>query len=120
MRLVNMQKDTFRLKSENAELKARLNDQQCKIDAYHEKMARYDDTVNELNRQLKSRESLIHDMKGQLNQKQQMICQKELEKEKQKRKLDSRHASETNKLAKEMQIKLKEHEEKTKVCRIVE
>jgi len=112
--LVQMERDMFNLKSENASLAAMLHNERIKVIAYEEKMAQYEDTVSELSRQVKSRESLIRDMKGQLNQKQQVICQKELEKEKQKRKFDTRLASETGKLAKEMEDKLKEQEEKMK------
>lgn len=112
-----MERNSYNLKSENASLTAMLQNERQKIIAYDEKMAQYEDTVNELSRQVKSRESLIRDLKGQLNQKQQVICQKELEKEKQKRKYDSRLASETGKLTKEMEQKLKEQEEMMQVCK---
>lgn len=114
--LVQMERNSFNLKSENASLAAMLHNERQKAIAYEEKLAQYEDTVSELTRQVKSRESLIRDMKGQLNQKQQVICQKELEKEKQKRKYDSRLASETGKLTKEMEQKLKEQEEMLQVC----
>lgn len=111
-----MERDSFNLKSENASLTAMLQNERQKVIAYEEKMAQYEDTVTELSRQVQSRESLIREMKGQLNQKQQVICQKELEKEKQKQKFSSRLASETGKLTKEMEHKLKEQQEKMKVC----
>lgn len=114
--LVQMERDSFNLKSENASLTAMLHNERQKVIAYEEKMVQYEDTVSELSRQVKSRESLIREMKGQLNQKQQVICQKELEKEKQKRKYDNRLASETGKLTKEMEHKLKEQQDKMKVC----
>lgn len=109
-----MERDSFNLKSENASLAAMLHNERQKVIAYEEKMVQYEDTVSELSRQVKSRESLIRDMKGQLNQKQQVICQKELEKEKQKRKYDNRLASETGKLTMEMELKLKEQQNKMK------
>lgn len=111
-----MERDTFNLKGENASLTAMLHNERQKVIAYEEKMAQYEDTVSELSRQVKSRESLIRDMKGQLNQKQQVICQKELEKEKQKQKYSSRLATETGKLTKEMEHKLREQQDKLKVC----
>lgn len=113
--LVQMERDSFNLKSENASLNAMLQNERQKVIAYEEKMAKYEDTVSELSHQLKSRENVIRDMKGQLNQKQQVICQKELEKETQKRRYDNRLASETGKLTKEMEHKLKEQQDKMKV-----
>ncbi len=110
-----MERDSFNLKSENASLAAMLHNERQKVIAYEEKMAQYEDTVTELSRQVKSRESLIRDMKGQLNQKQQVICQKELEKEKQKQKYSHRLASETGKLTKEMEQKMQEQQQRMKV-----
>ncbi|XP_037045291.1 kinesin-like protein KIF23 [Bradysia coprophila] len=112
--LVQMERDSYNLKSENASLTAMLQNERQKVIAYEEKLAQYEDTVSDLSRQVKDRESMIREMKGQLNQKQQVICQKELEKEKQKRKYDNRLASETGKLTKEMEQKYQEQQLKMK------
>lgn len=113
--LVQMERDSYNLKSENASLTAMLQNERQKVIAYEEKLAQYEDTLSDLSRQVKDRESMIREMKGQLNQKQQVICQKELEKEKQKRKFDNRLASETGKLTKEMEQKYQEQQLKMKV-----
>lgn len=110
-----MERDSYNLKSENASLTAMLQNERQKMIAYEEKLAQYEDTVSDLSRQVKDRETMIREMKGQLNQKQQVICQKELEKEKQKRKYDNRLASETGKLTKEMEQKYQEQQLKMKV-----
>lgn len=110
-----MERDMFNLKGENASINAMLENERRRINAFEEKMAQYEDTVTELNRQLKQRDSMIHDMKLQLNQKQQIICQKEMEKENQERKFHRRLANETDKLTKEIEQKNQNEQQKMKV-----
>lgn len=63
--------------------------------------------IDDCNRKLRERETLIKELQKQLNQKQYVINQKDLEHEKQKRKFSTKIAAETEKMNRELSHKFK-------------
>jgi kinesin family member 23 len=98
------------LKTENAAVTATLNQERERLKAFESKLIRCETTIDGLNRKLRDREDYITQIEQTLSEKQHLIARKEHEKEKQRRKFDSKMAEETDKKKREMQNKLEEQE----------
>lgn len=103
-----MEKESLKMKTENQSLQAMIDQQRNKLLSVENLIRSREDTIDELNRKLRKQESDIRDLQLQLNQKAQIINQKDLEKEKQRKKYTSRMAVESDMLKREMEQKLKE------------
>lgn len=108
MTLVGMERDNMALRSENAALKAVLQQERQRIAMHETKIIRYENSIDELNKKMRNRDNEIRDLRTQVEQKQQLLTQKEIEKDKQKRRYNSKFAVEQDKLTREMEAKMEQ------------
>lgn len=107
MQLVQVERENLNLRTENNTLNSMINLERNKNSIYEKKFEGMECKVDELSRKLRDRETLIKDLQKQLNQKQYLINQKDLENEKQKRKYSTKIATETEKNYRELNNKFK-------------
>jgi kinesin family protein 23 len=104
----------MRLKLENASVTATLTQERGRIQILEDKIIRYESSVDQMNRKMRDKDDLINQLEQELNDKQHRIEKTQHEKEKQRRKYDSKLAEEADKKKREMEIKLSEQERKMK------
>lgn len=111
-----MERENISLRSENAAMKAVLQQERQRITIHEKKLIIYEHSIDELNKKMRNRENEIRDLRTQVEQKQQMLTQKEIEKDKQKRRYNSKFAVEQDKLTREMEAKMEQHKLAMRVC----
>lgn len=116
MSLVAMERENISLRSENAAMKAVLQQERQRITIHEKKLIIYEHSIDELNKKMRNRENEIRDLRTQVEQKQQMLTQKDIEKDKQKRRYNSKFAVEQDKLTREMEAKMEQHKLAMRVC----
>lgn len=112
MHLLDMEKENLTYKTENSTLKAMLNQERQKTIALENKIVIHESSLDDLNRKYRDQGDQLRTLQRQNNEKQQLISQKELEKEKQMKKFTSKFAVETDKMSRELEIKLKKQKSK--------
>lgn len=105
MQLVQVERDNVSLRTENSRLNGMLNLERNKSSIFEKKIETMECNLDDLSRKLRERETLIKELQKQLNQKQYVINQKDLEHEKQKRKFSTKMAVETEKMSRELNNK---------------
>lgn len=106
--LHEIETENLRLKTENSALAATLNMERERFIARESKIIRYETELDQLNRKLRDKEEYISKVEHNLGEKQTQLIQKEQEKEKQRRKFNSKIALEHDKKNREMEQKLTE------------
>ncbi|CRL04318.1 CLUMA_CG017413, isoform A [Clunio marinus] len=106
--LYDMESENIRVKTENAALTATLNQERERIKIYESKIMRYETSLDALNRKLRDKDDYISQMEVNLGEKQHQLDKKEHEKEKQRRKFNSKIHEEAEKRNRELNIKLSE------------
>lgn len=119
MHLMKMEKENISLKTENQSLKAMITQERNKLVSVEKRVCVREDTIDELNRKVRKQDAEIRDLQLQLNQKQQLINQKDLEKEKQRKKFTSQLAVESDMHKRKMEQKLKEQSIMQEVSRFI-
>jgi kinesin family protein 23 len=116
MSLLQNEKDNITLKTENIALKELLNQDRQKVSALENKILIYERSIDDLNRKNQNLEYHLSEMELRLNEKSSQLSQKELEKEKQRRKFNSKLNVEKEKGARELEQKLREQKSKMEQC----
>ncbi|CAD7081536.1 unnamed protein product [Hermetia illucens] len=111
-RLLHVEKENISLKTELSSSNAMLNQERGQLNAIKSKAIVYENSLDELNRKMHEREELIKSLQKQLNQKQCLLNQKEIERERQKKKYTTKIAMETDKMHRKLESKLREQENK--------
>lgn len=101
-----MERENCSLKTENASLKAIYNQSKQRTEGFENKIIIHESSIDQLNKKLRQRENEVRELRAQLDQQQQLLTQKEIEKDKQKKRYISKFNVEQDKLAKEMEAKL--------------
>lgn len=100
------------MKTENSAVTATLLQERERLRAYESKIMRYEASLDTLNRKLRDREEYIGQIEHNLGEKQYQLIKKDQEKEKQRRKFNSKIAEETDKKNREIESKLTEQKRK--------
>lgn len=103
-----MERENCSLKTENASLKAIYSQSKQRLESFENKIIIHESSIDQLNKKLRQRENEVRELRAQLDQKQQLLTQKEIEKDKQKKRYNSKFAVEQDKLTKEMEAKLQQ------------
>lgn len=103
----------MRLKIENASVTATLTQERGRIQILEDKIIRYESNIDQMNRKMRDREEHINQLGQELSSRQHRIEKTEHEKERQRRKYDSKLAEEADKKNRELETKL--HEQKRKM-----
>jgi kinesin family member 23 len=110
--LHDLETENLRLKTENAAVTATLSQERDRMRAYESKLIRHETSLDTLNRKLRDKEEYILRMEQNLGEKQHQLERKEQEKEKQRRKFNSKIAEETDRKNRELEEKLEEQKRK--------
>lgn len=108
--IYDMESDNVKLKTENAAVTATLNQEREKIKAFETKIIRYESSIDSLNRKLRDREEMCNRLERELNDKLVLLNRKEHEKEKQRKKYNTKLNHETDKMKREFDMKIKEEQ----------
>lgn len=117
MLLMKLEKENLMLKTENATLQAGLKQEREKHIVLENKLQRYEDTIDELNRKVRSREEKIKEFQKKLHEVSNKLSQKALDEEKQKKHYNAKLACELDKNSRELELKLQRQRDK---CRVKE
>uniref|UniRef100_A0A182PA07 Kinesin motor domain-containing protein n=1 Tax=Anopheles epiroticus TaxID=199890 RepID=A0A182PA07_9DIPT len=112
MNLHKLESENLSLRTENISFKGVLAQSKQKITALENKIVIYESSIDDLNRRNRQLEERVRELQSQLNQKTQLVSQKELEKERQRKKFTSKFAVESEKMSRELEIKLMEQKNK--------
>ncbi|XP_058054870.1 kinesin-like protein KIF23 [Anopheles bellator] len=112
MNLHKLEGENVALRMENASIKGVLQQGKQKIGAMENKITLYESSIDDLNRRNRQLEERLRQLQAQLNQKTQLVSQKELEKERQRKKFNSKIAVESEKMSRELELKLQEQKNK--------
>lgn len=115
MALLEIERENLKLKTENASLKAILGQERQRTVVHENKIIIHESSIDQLNKKLKNRENELHSLQTQLNHKQQLLTQREMEKEKQKKRFNSKIAVEQDKAVKEMETRLQQQQNEMQV-----
>ncbi|XP_017059727.1 kinesin-like protein KIF23 [Drosophila ficusphila] len=110
--LMNLDRDNLQLRTELASLKAVYKQERDRSAALEKKVRIHESSIDVLNNTLSKRERQIEELTFKLNEKENMLTQKEHEKEKQKKKFSSKLAVESDKNKRELELKLREQRAK--------
>lgn len=108
MALVDLERKNMELRMENASLRAAQSQERQRTAGQENRIFIHESSIDQLNKKLRCKENEIRNLQTQLNQKQQLLNQMELEKEKQKKRLNSKHAVEKEKITNDLANKLQE------------
>lgn len=112
MNLLRIEKENIALKAENASIKGVMSQGRQKIKAMENKIVIYESSLDDLNRRNRTLEERVRELQTQLNQKTQQLNLKEIEKERQRKKFTSKIAVESEKMSRELEVKLLEQKSK--------
>lgn len=119
--IYEIESENLRLKTENAAVAATLTQDRERMKALEEKTIRFETSIDLLNRKARDKDDYISQLEQQLSDKQQQIAKTQHEKERQRRKFDSKMAQESDKKERELEMKLDEQKRKmTKEMRLKE
>lgn len=104
----------MRLKLENASVTATLTQERGRMQILEDKIIRYESSIDQMNRKMRDKDEFITQLERELSARQHRIEKTEHEKERQRRKYDSKLAEETDKKNRELALKLNEQERKMK------
>ncbi|XP_017071631.1 kinesin-like protein KIF23 [Drosophila eugracilis] len=110
--LMNLDRDNLQLRTELASLKAVYKQERERSAALEKKVRIHESSIDVLNNTLSKRERQVEELTFKLNEKENMLTQKEHEKEKQKKKFSSKLAVESDKNKREFELKLREQRAK--------
>lgn len=110
--LMNIEKENISLRTELAALKTVYNQERERTSALENKLRIHENSLDLLNCKLSNRERQIDDLTRKLGQQQNLLSQKENEREIQKKKFNSKLAVETDKKNRELEIRLREQRAK--------
>ncbi|XP_055913286.1 kinesin-like protein KIF23 [Eupeodes corollae] len=110
--LVQVEKENLSLKTELASIKAVYNSERERVVALENKLRVHESSIDILNNKLSNRERQLDELQRKLSENQNLLSQKEQEKEKQKKKFNSKMAVEADKKNRELEIKLREQRQK--------
>lgn len=115
MQLVRTEQEISTFRSENAKLNEMLKLERNRTEIHEKKIESMEFKMEELNRKLRERESMIKDLQTQNNQKQCTLREMEVEQERLKRKYQSKYVAETEKTRGQLE---REFEEKEKALHV--
>lgn len=114
MHLLQSEKQNLMLRTENASVSAVLGQERNKIQALEQKVVSYEGSIDDLNRKVRERDERIRDLETKLRSTEQQLSQKELEKEKQRKKFNTKFAYEKEEMSRELELKLRAQKDKMK------
>lgn len=117
MMLLKMEKENLSLKTENASLQAGLKLEREKHIALENKLQRYEDSIDDLNRKVRSREEKIKEITRVLHETKSLLSHKAVQEEKQKKHYNAKLAVELDKNSRELEMKLQRQRDR---CRVKE
>ncbi|EDW85365.1 uncharacterized protein Dwil_GK10551 [Drosophila willistoni] len=106
--LMRMEQDNLQLRTEVASSKVVYKQERERSAALENKVRIHESSIDVLNNTLSKRERQIEELTYKLNEKENLLTQKEQEKEKQKKKFSSKLAVESDKKKREFEQKLRE------------
>ncbi|KAH8398275.1 hypothetical protein KR215_002303 [Drosophila sulfurigaster] len=106
--LMNLDRDNLQLRTELASLKAVYKQERDRSAALENRVRIHESSIDVLNNTVSKRERQIQELTHKLNEQEQLLSQKEQEKEKQKKKFNSKLAVESDKNKREFDQKLRE------------
>jgi kinesin family member 23 len=114
MQLLQIEKENIQTKTENASVRAILQQERQKSLALENKIIIHESCIDDLNRKLRDRDDQVRDLQRQLTQKQNMLSRKEIESEKERKKLTTKMNVENDMKKRELEVKLREQKQKMK------
>ncbi|GAB0090351.1 Kinesin-like protein [Sergentomyia squamirostris] len=111
-KLVQTEKDMLVLKTENASVNAVLSHERNKTTIIENKNISYERSIDDLNRQVRDRDQRISELERKLAMMEQQVSQKEIEKERQKKKYTTKFAVEKEEMSRELEMKLRAQQDK--------
>lgn len=110
--IYDIESENLRIKTENSAVMATLNQERERIKAYESKIIRYETSLDALNRKIRDKDEYIMKIERELSDKQTILERKDHEKEKQRRKFNSKIAEENDKKNRELEMKLNDQKRK--------
>ncbi|ALC44016.1 pav [Drosophila busckii] len=110
--LMNMDRDNLQLRTELASLKVVYQQERERSAALENKVRIHESSIDVLNNTVSKRERKIQELTLKLSEQEHLVNQKEEEKEKQKKKFNSKLAVESDKNKREFDLKLREQRAK--------
>jgi kinesin family protein 23 len=104
--IYEMEMENMRLKTENAAIVATLNQEREKNKAMETKIIRYESSIDSLNRNIRDKDELLEQLEHQVGETEFLLAKKEREKEKQKKKYNTKLTVEQDKMNRELELKL--------------
>lgn len=111
MQLVRTEQELVSLRSENAKLNEMLKMERSRTEIHEKKIGSMEFRIEELNRKLRERDSIIKDLQTQNNQKQCAIREMEMDQQRLKHRFHTKMAAETEKTNQKLAREFKEKEE---------
>lgn len=108
--IYEMETENMKLKTENSAVTALLSQERDRIKALESKIIRYESSIDNLNRKVRDREELCQQLEQDLNDKVMLLSRKEQEKEKQRKKYNTKLNLETDKMKREFDQKFREEQ----------
>lgn len=102
------------MKTENAAVTATLNQERERLRNYENKMSRYENAIDALNRKVRDKDTYILKLETELNSMQSQLERKNYEKERQKEKFNAKLEHEKEKKERELENKLELHDQRLK------
>lgn len=118
MQLVRTEEEMLTLRGENSRLNEMLKMERNRTQIHERKLETMENQIDELMRKLRDRDTLIKELQTQNNQKQSAIKEMEVLQVRQKRKFETKIASETEKATRQLTKELKERDEAFNVSAI--
>ncbi|XP_055689472.1 kinesin-like protein KIF23 [Lutzomyia longipalpis] len=112
MHLLQAEKQSLMLKTENASVGAVLGQERNRSNALENKLVSYEASIDDLNRKVRDRDERIYELERKLSGLQNQLSQKEHEKEKQRKKFTSKFQAEKEEMSKELEMKLRAQKDK--------
>lgn len=110
--IYEMELENMRLRTENSAVIATLNQEREKIKAFETKIIRYESSIDTLNRNLRDKDEMLQHLQREVGEKEVLLSKKEHEKEKQRKKYNTKLNVEAEKMNRELELKLLEQQKK--------
>lgn len=105
-----MEAENLKLRTENSAVTALLSQERDKLRAFESKIISYESSIDNLNRKLRDKTEMCLRLEQELSNKVVMLNKKEHEKEKQRKKYNTKLNIETDKMKREFDLKMKEEQ----------
>lgn len=111
MQLVRTEQDLLTMRNENSRLSEMLKMERSRTQIHERKIETMECQLDEIMRKLQDRETMIKELQTQNNQKQCAIKEMEVQQMRQKRKFETKMATETEKTNRQLTKEFKERED---------